>query len=124
MNSASIRTYCLQKKGSAEDLPFGDEVLAIKVAGKMFALIKIREGTTTVNLKCDPALALELRRKYPSVKPGYHMNKQHWNTVEIDGTVPEEEVFKMIDHSYDLVVRGLKRSERDWIKSQSKSPQT
>jgi predicted DNA-binding protein (MmcQ/YjbR family) len=110
MNSAELRYYCLNKKGATEDLPFGPETLVLKVGGKMFALI-FGEDVPRINLKCDPAMAMELRRKYPSVKPGYHMNKQHWNTVEVNGSILEREVLNMIDHSYELVVKGLKKSE-------------
>ena len=117
MNSASLRDYCLKKKGAREDLPFGDDALVIKVADKMFALIFEEGNIPGINLKCDPALALQLRKEHPSVKPGYHMNKQHWNTVAIDGSIPEKEVLKMIDHSYELVVRGLKKSDREWVQS-------
>ena len=117
MNSESLRRYCLTKKGATEDLPFDADTLVIKVANKMFALIPSEGDIPRINLKCDPALALELRRKYPAVTPGYHMNKQHWNTVRIDGSIPENEIVEMIDHSYGLVVRGLKKSEREWIES-------
>ncbi len=114
MNVETIREYCLRKPGATEDLPFGDEALAIRVGGKMFALIKIGKGPPRVNLKCDPALALHLRRKYPAaVIPGFHMNKRHWNTVIPNGTVPDEEIFRMIDHSYEMVLRGLSRSKRE-----------
>ena len=117
MDGASIRKYCLRKKGAAEDLPFGDNVLVIKVLNKMFALVKAENGSDRINLKCDPSLALELRRKYKSIEPGYHMNKQHWNTVYLNGYVPEEEILGMIDHSYDLVVKGLKRAEKEYLSS-------
>lgn len=115
MDAESLRYYCLHKKGATEDLPFGDDALVLKVAGKMFALIKIGTEAPRVNLKCDPALALELRRKHPTVTPGYHMNKIHWNTVELDGSLPDEKILEMVDHSYDLVVKGLKKSDREWI---------
>lgn len=117
MDGAFLRNYCLRKKGAIEDLPFGDDVLVIKVLSKMFALVKVENGIDRVNLKCNPALAQELRRKYESIEPGYHMNKQHWNTVYLNGDVPEEEILGMIDHSYDLVVKGLKRAEKEYLSS-------
>ncbi len=103
---------CLAKPGSAEDYPFGDEVAVFKVAGKMFALVPLAESPASVSLKCDPGLAADLRQKYPAVTPGYHLNKRHWNTVTLDGTVPEEELLDLIDHSHQLVVATLPRGER------------
>ena len=99
--------------GAVEDYPFGDDVAVFKVGGKMFALVMLTGDPGSVNLKCDPDWALELRAMYPAVRPGYHMNKRHWNTVELDGTVDDVELREMIDHSYELVVRGLPRRERD-----------
>ena len=113
MHVEAFREYCLRKSGVTESTPFGDEHLVFKVAGKMFALLAMEEVPPTANLKCDPDLALELRDRYEEVRPGYHMNKKHWNTVEISGRIPDAEVRKMIDHSYDLVVRGLPRAERE-----------
>ena len=97
---------CLAKPGSAEDYPFGDEVAVFKVGGKMFALVPLAESPASVSLKCDPGLAAGLRQRYPAVTPGYHLNKRHWNTVTLDGSVPEEELLDLIDHSYQLVVAG------------------
>src|SRR5207247_10052687 len=88
------------------------DVLDFKVGGKMFALASLDNVPATANLKCDPDLALELRDRYEQVRPGYHMNKKHWNTVEIESGIPEAELRKMIDHSYDLVVRSLPRASR------------
>lgn len=107
MDLAQFRAYCLSKPGATENTPFGPDVLVFKVGGKMFALAALDEMPTRVNLKCDPDLALELRDRYEQVTPGYHMNKKHWNTVEIENGVPDSEVRKMIDHSYDLVTRSL-----------------
>ena len=115
MNAESLRHYCLQKKGSTEDLPFGDDALVLKVAGKMFALINGDTEIPWINLKCDPAIALELRKKHPSITPGYHMNKIHWNTVILDGSLSDDKIFEMIDHSYELVIKGLKKSDREWV---------
>jgi predicted DNA-binding protein (MmcQ/YjbR family) len=107
MDLAQFREYCLSKSHATESTPFGLDVLVFKVGGKMFALATLDEVPTTVNLKCDPDLALELRDRYEQVTPGYHMNKKHWNTVEIEGDIPDPELRKMIDHSYYLVARSL-----------------
>jgi predicted DNA-binding protein (MmcQ/YjbR family) len=107
MDLAQFREYCLGKPGATENTPFGPGVLVFKVGGKMFALAALDEMPTRVNLKCDPDLALELRDRYEQVTPGYHMNKKHWNTVEIASGIPDSEMRKMIDHSYDLVARSL-----------------
>jgi predicted DNA-binding protein (MmcQ/YjbR family) len=106
MDLAQFREYCLSKPCATEGTPFGPDALVFKVSGKMFALAALDEVPTTVNLKCDPDLALELRDRYEQVTPGYHMNKKHWNTVEIEGDIPGPEVRKMIDRSYDLVAKG------------------
>src|SRR6516225_10030240 len=107
MDLARFREYCLSKLCATESTPFGPDVLVFKVSGKMFALAALDEVPTTVNLKCDPDLALELRDRYEQVTPGYHMNKKHWNTVEIESGIPDLELRKMIDHSYELVIKRL-----------------
>ena len=107
MNAESFRAHCLAKKGATEGTPFGPDNIVFKVGGKMFALLALDEVPTRVNLKCDPDLALELRDRYEQVEPGYHMNKKHWNTVVLDGAIPDGELRKMIDHSYDLVASSL-----------------
>jgi predicted DNA-binding protein (MmcQ/YjbR family) len=112
MDLESFREYCLSKPGATEDMPFGEDVLVFRVGGKMFALASLDEIPATANLKCDPDLALELRDRYEQVRPGYHMNKKHWNTVEIDNGIPDAEVRKMIDHSYELVVKRLPDAKR------------
>src|SRR5713101_7874357 len=112
MDLEKFREYCLNKPHVTEGTPFGEDVLVFKVHGKMFALAALDEIPATVNLKCDPDLALELRDRYEQVQPGYHMNKRHWNTVEIDSGIPEAELRKMIEHSYDLVVRALPKAQR------------
>jgi len=110
MDLAQFREYCLSKAHATEGTPFGPDVLVFKVGGKMFALAALNEVPTTVNLKCDPDLALDLRDRYEQVRPGYHMNKKHWNTIEIESSIPDAELRKMIDHSYDLVVESLPKS--------------
>src|SRR5437868_11290761 len=107
MNLAQFRDYCLNKLGTIEDTPFGPDVLVFKIGGKMFALATLDEVPTRVNLKCDPDLALDLRDRYEQVTAGYHMNKKHWNTIEIDRGIPAVELRRMIDHSYELVVKAL-----------------
>lgn len=113
MDLESFRKYCLTKPNATEGTPFGEDVLVFKVGGKIFALTSLDEVPTTANLKCDPDLALELRDRYEQVRPGYHMNKTHWNTVEIEHGIPEVELRKMIDHSFELVVRSLPKAKRE-----------
>jgi predicted DNA-binding protein (MmcQ/YjbR family) len=112
MDLAQFREYCLSKPRATEATPFGPDVLVFKVAGKMFALAALDEVPPTVNLKCDPDLALDLRDRYEQVRPGYHMSKKHWNTVEIEGGIPVGELRRMIDHSYELVVERLPKAAR------------
>lgn len=113
VNLESIREYCLNKPAKiTEEFPFDDEVLVFKVYGKIFLLTNINERPLSVNLKCDPEQAVEWRERYEAVQPGYHMNKKHWNTVTLDGSVPRRELFEMIDHSFEQVVKGLKQSDR------------
>ena len=117
MQPDTFREYCLTKPGVTEETPFGPEDLVFKVGGKMFALLALDEVTARCNLKCDPDRALELRDRYEQVRPGYHMNKKHWNTVELDGAIPETEVRKMIDGSYELVVASLSKKAREKLSS-------
>lgn len=107
-----LRAYLLNKKGTTEERPFGPETLVFKVMGKIFALVAWEAKPLSLNLKCDPELAQTLRNQYQAVQPGYHMNKNHWNTVTLDGSIPADEVWGMIDHSYALVVKGLKKTDR------------
>ena len=116
MTQAVLRKYLLEKKGAFECLPFGPDVLVYKVINKMFALVPLDENSPQINLKCDPDDAIALRSMFESVKPGYHMNKEHWNTVVIDGSIPEKIVLEMIDNSYDLVVSKLKKTDKEKIK--------
>ena len=110
MNIEDIRKYCLSLGGTEEDYPFGEDTLVFKVAGKMFALASLDSIPLHINLKCDPETAIELREMYEAVIPGYHMNKNHWNTVSMDGSVPDKLVLELIDHSYELVVSKLPRA--------------
>ena len=112
MNIEELRAYCISKKGVTEDFPFDETTLVFKVMGKMFALTDL-EGELSINLKCDPEKAIELREIYSCVLPGYHMNKTHWNTVKIDGTVAANLITGWIDHSYELVVEKLTKKQKE-----------
>lgn len=111
MNIENITNYCLSKKGAIEDFPFDEETLVFKVGGKMFALIPLEKIPIRINLKCDPEKAIELREQYENVEPGWHMNKKYWNTITIDENIRWSDLKEWIDHSYDQVVKGLKKSE-------------
>jgi predicted DNA-binding protein (MmcQ/YjbR family) len=102
MDVETLREYCISKTDATESFPFGSDTLVFKAVGKIFALVNL-DGDLSINLKCDPALALELRERYSAVTPGYHMNKKHWNTVLLDGSVPDRELFSWIDHAYELI---------------------
>lgn len=112
MNIEEFRNYCLLKKGVTEELPFDEVTLVFKVMGKMFALTDIDDPELSVNLKCDPEEAVALRERYPCVQPGYHMNKAHWNTVAVDGSVPDKLVKEWIDLSYRLVAEKLTKKQK------------
>lgn len=116
MTAEEIIKYCLSKHGTHQDFPFGPEPLVIKVVSKMFILISDKRGKMHISLKCDPFIAESLRQEYPAITPGYHLNKQHWNTVAIDASVPEQEIRWMIDHSYDLVAKSLTKAEKEAAK--------
>lgn len=105
-----VKKYLLNKPEAIEDFPFGPEVAAYKVRGKIFALIGMENNETRINLKCDPAEAEQLRMVFDAVLPGYHMNKKHWNTVIVNGSIPDSEVKRMIDHSYALIAKKLGKS--------------
>jgi len=109
---ADVREYLRAKKGTTEEMPFGPEVLVFKVMGKMFALVSHMESPLRVNLKCDPDLAVVLRLEYEAVIPGYHQNKQHWNTIIFGGDVPDDTLRGMMDMSYDLVVGKLTKAQK------------
>jgi predicted DNA-binding protein (MmcQ/YjbR family) len=112
MNIEEVREYCVLKPCVTESFPFDEETLVFKVQGKMFALLSLgNEGS--INLKCDPERAVDLREKHSDIVPGYHMNKVHWNTVMLYGSLSDDLIMEMIDHSYDLVVKSLTRKLRD-----------
>lgn len=117
MNIEELREYCMQKKGVRESFPFDEDTLVFKVMGKMFTLTSLKRweaGDHSINLKCDPEWALELRRQYESVQIGFHMNNKHWNTVHIaNGELPKVFILELIDHSYDMVVKGMTKKLRE-----------
>ncbi len=115
MNIEEYREYCLAKAAVTETTPFDKNTLVFKVHGKMFALTGM-EKFESINLKCDPEYAIQLREENEGVQPGFHMNKTHWNTVLTDGSVADELLLELIDHSYELVVKGLRRKVRESLK--------
>jgi predicted DNA-binding protein (MmcQ/YjbR family) len=109
----SIRLYCLEKPAAEESMPFGDGTLVFKVAGKMFLLLSLDESTVSFNAKCDPGKAIQLRDTFPHIQPGYHMNKQHWNTIQVDFDLSPAIIRELIDHSYSLVVASLSKKQKE-----------
>ena len=116
MNLETIREYCLSKKEVTESLPFNEDSPVYKVMGKIFLIANLNPPVS-INIKCDPEKAVELREKYDFVTPGYHMNKLHWNTVELVTGAPDKEILEWIDHSYELVVKGLSKSDQASLKN-------
>lgn len=116
MDLETLRNHLLKKPGANEGLPFGPQALVFKVLDKMFAVIALDAFPSWVTLKCDPERALLLREQYEAVRPGYHTNKKHWNTVTLDGSVPDAELLEWVDHSYQLVVQGMSKTARDRLK--------
>jgi predicted DNA-binding protein (MmcQ/YjbR family) len=115
MNAAQLRASCLRCAGAVEDFPFDAEHSVFKVAGRMFAISALGRTPLEVSVKCDPELAVQLRSSYPAVRPGYHLNKRHWNTITLDESVPDRLVRDMIEDSYDLVVGALSRRVREQL---------
>ena len=113
MNIEEFRDHCLSKKGVTEETPFGPETIVYKVIGKMFAATGTDRIPATANLKCDPERAIELRNRYNSIVPGYHMNKQHWNTVTLESDLDDRLIIELIDHSYELVASALGKKEKE-----------
>jgi predicted DNA-binding protein (MmcQ/YjbR family) len=112
VRSAALRDHCLSFPGSVETFPFGPETSVFKVEGKMFALSRLAQRPPRISLKCEPLLAEQLRAAHPAVLPGYHLNKKHWNTVIVDGSLPEQMLKDMVEDSYDLVVAALSAARR------------
>lgn len=119
MNRETLRSYCLARPGTTEERPFGPETLVYKVMGKMFALTQDEPQPEFVNLKCDPDDALYFRSQFDGIRPGYHMSKKHWNSVYLDGSVPESLIRELIDDSYELVAASLKKADRDRLQALS-----
>jgi len=120
MHIEQLREYCIRKKGVTEHFPFDEVTLVFKVMGKMFALIGLERwerGEPQMNLKCNPDWSEELRGEYESINPGFHMNKKHWNTITLNNDVSDVFAFELIDHSYDLVVKGLTKKLREELKA-------
>jgi len=113
MNKKKVKSYCLTLPLAKEDYPFGPDVQVFKIKEKLFALMTTRKGAERVNLKCDPEEAIILREIFEDVIPGYHMNKMHWNTIILSGSIPDGEIKRMIDRSYCLVVKKLKKLDRE-----------
>ena len=113
MNPAELHAYCLSLPGAVETFPFGPNTSVFKVAGKMFALSQLGADSLRVSLKCEPELAEQLRVTHPAIRPGYHLNKRHWNTVTIDGSVADEMVLSLVEDSYALVLDGLPKRVRE-----------
>lgn len=112
MNIEYFRNYCIQKAGVTEEFPFGENTLVFKVLGKMFALTDV-DAFESINLKCNPEKAIELRESFDAIIPGYHMNKKHWNTIQMDGSLQDQFVNELIDDSYGLVIKGLPKKDRE-----------
>ena len=113
MDIEQLREYCLSKPGTEETLPFGPDTLVYKVCGKVFLLTGLDSEEFRFNVKCDPDKAIELREQFSCVLPGYHMNKKHWNTIIVDGSVSSKQLKEWIDHSYELVVESLSKKIRE-----------
>lgn len=116
MDAEELKSACLGFPGAVEEFPFDGEVSVFKVAGKMFALSRLAELPLQVNTKCDPETALLLRATYPAITAGYHMNKKHWNTITVDGSITDQMLLGLIEDSYDLVVQSLPRAQREALK--------
>jgi predicted DNA-binding protein (MmcQ/YjbR family) len=112
MTAEELRALCLSFRGSEETFPFGFETSVFKVVGKMFALSRLSGEPLSVSLKCEPQLAQELRAMHPAITGGYHLNKRHWNTVALDGSLPDQMIRELVEDSYDLVVSSLSRARR------------
>jgi predicted DNA-binding protein (MmcQ/YjbR family) len=120
MDIESLRDYCLSKPAAEETLPFGPDTLVYKVGGKIFLISSLNSETFRFSVKCDPEKVIELRERYDCVQPGYHLNKKHWNTIIVDGTVSTSLLKEWIDHSYDLIVASLPAKTRDQVTRKNK----
>jgi predicted DNA-binding protein (MmcQ/YjbR family) len=116
VDATELRGWCLDQAGAVEEFPFGPEHSVFKVAGKMFALSALDREPLEVSVKCEPELAAQLRHTYPAIRPGYHLNKRHWNTITLDGSLPDDLVRDLIEDSYALVVSALPKRLRDQLR--------
>jgi predicted DNA-binding protein (MmcQ/YjbR family) len=112
MDAAALRAWCLEQPGAIEDFPFGPEHSVFKVGGKIFAISALAREPLEVSVKCEPELAVALRNSYPAIRPGYHLNKRHWNTVTLDGSLSDRIVRDLVEDSYDLIVSALPKRAR------------
>lgn len=112
MDATELRRCCLRHPGASEDFPFGPEHSVFRVGGKMFAISALDRAPLEVSVKCEPELAVDLRNTYPAIRPGYHLNKRHWNTITVDGSLPDPLVRDLVEDSYDLVVSALPKRVR------------
>ena len=119
MNIEELRSYCLSKSGVTEDFPFDESTLTFKVCEKIFVITGLDNEVFEVNLKCHPERAVELRERYHDVRPGFHMNKRHWNTVNFEGELDDRLLIELIDHSYDCVVAKLPKKQQEILKDES-----
>jgi predicted DNA-binding protein (MmcQ/YjbR family) len=115
MDATALRRWCLRQPGAVEEFPFGPETSVFKVGGKMFALSALDGAPLRVSVKCEPELAVDLRNSYDAIRPGYHLNKRHWNTLTLDGSLPDQLVRDLIEDSYDLIVSALPKRVREYI---------
>ena len=116
MDIETLREYCLSKPGTTENFPFDEVTLVIRVVNKIFVFLPL-DNPTSIALKCQPERAVALREAYPEITPGWHLNKNHWNTVGLDGNLTGAFIFQLVDHSYELVVAGLKKAEKEMLKN-------
>ncbi|MGI8950043.1 MAG: MmcQ/YjbR family DNA-binding protein [Chitinophagaceae bacterium] len=116
MDIETLRQYCLSKKNVTEGFPFGENTLVFKVGGKIFLLASLTSNPLQFNAKCNPDKALELREQFSAVQPGYHMNKKHWNTVIVDGSIPQKKLKEIIDDSYQLILQSLPKKIQEALK--------
>jgi predicted DNA-binding protein (MmcQ/YjbR family) len=117
MTAKALRRWCLARPGTKEEFPFGEQASVFKVGGKMFALSALESRPLRVSLKCDPELGEGLRATYPAIQPGYHLNKRHWVTITLDGSVSDEMLLELLEDSYDLVVAGLPAAQRAGLRA-------
>jgi predicted DNA-binding protein (MmcQ/YjbR family) len=115
VDAVELRRWCLAQSGAVEDFPFRPDVSVFKVAGKMFALSVLERTPLEVSVKCEPDLAVQLRDSYSAIRPGYHLNKRHWNTITLDGSLPDQLVRDLIEDSYDLVVSALPKRTHEQL---------